>query len=669
MVSIHHLSIDLETYSSVDIQKSGLYKYVQSPDFEILLFAYSLDGAPAEVVDLANGEQFPCWMPEALHSAMFTKHAFNAPFEWYCLSKFLGLMEEQAKAWLSQWRCTMVHGMYCGYPAGLDAVGKALNLPQDAQKDKSGKALIKYFCVPCKPTKTNGERTRNLTAHEPEKWSLFKEYCRQDVVTEMEVERRFSRFPVPDFVQKEWETSTWMNARGVAVDAGLINGALSCDAAESAQLTAEAAHLTGLSNPNSQQQLLPWLRAHGTELPNLQKETVEEALKSDTLEADSRRVLSLRQELSKASVKKYIAMTSGLCADNRIRGLLQFYGANRTGRWAGRLVQVQNLPRTYLHGAELSQARELARTGCPDALRWRFGKVSSILSQLVRTAFVPREGCVFVDADFSAIEARVVAWLAGEQWVLDVFRTHGKIYEAAASQMFGVPIERIVKGNPEYDLRQKGKVATLALGYGGGDGALVQMGALQMGLTESELPEIVQKWRGANSAIVRCWTLINNAALTAVREGRATRLPRLTIAREADFTNNLDFLTVLLPSGRKLFYAQPHLTKDRWGRDSIGYYGVNQTTKKWEPQETYGGKLTENIVQAIARDCLAEAVERLEAAGIPVVFHIHDEVVCEVPKEHASLQKVVEIMSENPAWARDLPLAADGWAGDFFTKD
>lgn len=668
-MSIHHLSIDLETYSSVDIQKAGLYKYVQSPDFEILLFAYSLDGAPVEIIDLANGEQLPCWVWGALLSTKMRKHAFNAPFEWYCLSKFLGLLEEQSKAWLSQWRCTMLHGMYCGYPAGLDAVGKALNLPQDAQKDKSGKALIKYFCVPCKPTKVSGGRTRNFPAHDPEKWALFKDYCKQDVVTEMEVEKHFSHFPVPDFVQKEWETSTWMNARGVAADAGLIHGALNCNQAASIPLLEEARRLTGLANPGSNQQLLPWLRARGAELDNLQKETVSEYLKQGIGSAEVRRVLEIRQQLSKASISKFAAMERMRCTDNRLRGVLRFYGANRTGRWAGDIVQPQNVPRTYLHGAELSQARELARMGVPDALRWRFGKVSDILSQLVRTAFIPREGCVFVDADFSAIEARVVAWLAGETWVLDVFRTHGKIYEAAAAQMFGVPMERIVKGNPEYDLRQKGKVATLALGYGGSVPALIKMRALQMGLTEAELPEIVQKWRRANPAIVRYWKTAETAALHVVREGGAASAGKITFAREIDPGHGLDCLTARLPNGRKLFYIHPHITADRWGRPSLGYYGVNQTTKKWEPQETYGGKLTENLVQAIARDCLAEAIERLEAAGLPVVFHIHDEVVCEVPREQASLQKVINIMSENPAWAQDLPLAADGWTGDFFTKD
>lgn len=667
---MHTLSIDLETYSSEDIKKAGLYKYVQSPNFQILLFAYSFDGGSVEVADLTEtGGEIPALLGQALFDPGCMKHAYNAAFEWYCLSKLFSLSEEQRNAWLPQWRCTMLHGMYCGYPQGLDAVGKALWLPQDSQKDKSGKALIRYFCTPCKPTARNGGRTRNLPRHDREKWALFKEYCRQDVVTEMAVERRFSRFPVPDFIQKQWETDMRINARGAALETALAAGARACGAEETARLTEEAVQLTGLKNPNSPQQLLPWLRAHGLALDNLQKETVEDALGGDGLAPEVRRMLELRQGMSKASVKKYDAMQAAQCADGRVRGLLQFYGANRTGRWAGRLLQVQNLPRIYLHGEDLDLARELARTGFPDILRWRFGNVADTLSQLVRTALVPKPGCVFVDADFSAIEARVIAWLAGESWVLEVFRTHGRIYEATAAQMFGVPIGRIAKGNPEYALRQKGKVATLALGYNGGTSALTKMGALRMGIPEAELPDIVQKWRAANPAIVRCWKTVEQAALCALRDGRPVGALRLVFAREADPDNRLDFLTVALPSGRKLFYACPHLTKNRWGWDSLGYYGVNQTTKKWEPQETYGGRLTENIVQAIARDCLAEAIERLEAAGIPVVFHIHDEVVCEVPEGSADLETVTRILRQPPAWAPDLPLNADGWVGKYFTKD
>jgi len=668
-LSMHTLSVDLETYSSEEIKKAGLYKYVQAPDFQILLFAYSFDGGPVEVIDLAGGRA----LPEALRAALFdptcTKHAYNAAFEWYCLSKLFRLPEGQRDAWLSQWRCTMLHGMYCGYPQGLDAVGKALRLPQDAQKDKSGKALIRYFCTPCKPTNRNGGRIRNLPRHDPEKWALFKAYCKQDVVTEMAVERRFSRFPVPDFVQKQWETDLRMNARGVGLEAELAAGARACGAEEAARLAEEAVRLTGLRNPNSTQQLLPWLRAHGLALDNLQKETVEDALGMDGLPPEVRRMLELRQGMAKTSVKKYDAMQAAQCADGRVRGLLQFYGANRTGRWAGRLLQVQNLPRIFMHGEDLDTARELAQTGCPDMLRWRFGNVADTLSQLVRTALVPKPGCVFVDADFSAIEARVIAWLAGESWVLEVFRTHGRIYEATAAQMFGVPLDRIVKGNPEYALRQKGKVATLALGYNGGAPALKQMGALRMGIPEAELPDIVQKWRAANPAITRCWKTVEQAALCALRDGRPAGALRLLFSREADPENGLDFLTVTLPSGRKLFYACPHLTKNRWGWDSLGYHGVSQSSRQWAAQETYGGKLTENIVQAIARDCLAEAVERLEAAGIPVVFHIHDEVVCEVPEGSADLAAVAQILSQPPAWAPNLPLNADGWVGRYFTKD
>ena len=638
---------------------------MQSPDFQILLFAYSLDGAPVEVVDLAGSEALPYWMRDALLSATFTKHAHNAAFEWYCLSKYLKLTPDESRAWLRQWQCTMIQALYCGYPASLDVVGKALGLPEDKQKDRSGKALIKYFCQPCAATKTNGGRRRNLPEHEPEKWALFKEYCRQDVITEKTVSLRFSGHRVPKSVWQEWRTSTWMDARGVAVDTELVFRAIRCDQTESDRLTDEAKELTGLRNPNSGAQLLPWLKAHGLDIDNLRKETVAEQLSGD-LPVDARRVLELRQEMAKASVKKYIAMVNCLCDDCRIRGLTQFYGANRSGRWAGRLVQIQNLPRTYLHGEALDQARELTRAGNADTLRWRFGTVSDILSQLIRTAFIPRKGCVFVDVDFSAIEARVVAWLAGESWVLDVFRTHGKIYEATASQMFGVPIARIAKGNPEYELRQKGKVATLALGYGGTENALVSMGALRMGIAEDELSGIVQRWRSANPAIVRCWKTMENAALTAVRGRSTVTTGRIMFAREIDHTG-LDFLTALLPSGRKLYYAMPHITANRWGQPALGYYAADG--RKWYPVETWGGKLVENLVQAIARDCLSEAVERLEAAGIPVVFHVHDEVVCEVPRETASLQKVINIMNENPVWASDLPLAADGWIGDFYTKD
>lgn len=666
---MHHLSIDIETYSSVPIAKAGLYKYVQSPDFQVLLIAYSMDGAAVEVIDLTENPFIPQEFWSALRDLAVIKHAYNAAFEWYCLSKWLRLSEEESMDWLNQWHCTMLHGLYCGYTAGLDATGKALGLPSDKQKLTTGKALIKYFSVPCKPTKANGGRTRNLPHHDVDKWKLFIEYCRQDVVTEMEIERQLSRFPVPVHVQEEWAQDQIINARGVAMDTELISGAIDCSERITAELMAEAREITGLNNPKSVAQLIGWLREQGVDTDTLRKEDVADLLTRDDLPTDVRRVLEIRQELGKTSVTKYQAMVAAMCSDNRIRGLLQFYGANRTGRWAGRLVQVQNLPRTYLHGGMLDFARDAARAEKPEVLRFVYGSVPDTLSQLVRTAFVPKKGHLFVDADFSAIEARVVAWLAGEEWVLQVFRTHGKIYEATASQMFGVLIDRIKKGNPEYSLRQKGKVATLALGYQGGSGALIAMGALRMGLSEDELPEIVTKWRAANPAIVRCWKSLEQAAIQAIETGRACQTHGLLFAREADVENGQDFLTILLPSGRKLYYAKPHLGLNKWGNKSIHYYGMNQTTKKWETTDTYGGKLTENCVQAIARDCLAVNIDRLEKAGYPVVFHIHDEVVLEVPEDRADLDTVVKIMSQPISWAPGLPMAADGWVGNYFTKD
>ena len=469
---IHHLSIDLETFSSVPIAKAGAQKYISSPDFEILLFAYSLDGAPVEVIDLARGEQLPPWLVGAIFSPKYIKHAYNAPFEWGCLSKFLG-----ATLPPDQWRCTMLHGLYCGYTAGLEATGRALGLPEDKRKLSTGKALIRYFCVPCKPSQANGGRTRNLPQHDPGKWKLFWEYCQQDVVTEMTIENLLSAFPVPDFVQKQWETDLMINARGVAVDMDLVIGALYLGDTVRQNLMAEATAISGLNNPNSVAQLSSWLQTEtGEEVSDLRKDTVSKLLGQDGNSPQVQRMLEIRQELGKTSTKKYDAIEAAVCPDGRVRGLLQFYGANRTGRWAGRLVQVQNLPRTYTE--PLGLARELVKERKLDALRMIYGAVPDTLSQLIRTAFVAPEGHVLIDADFSAIEARVISWLAGEEWRLEVFRTHGRIYEASASQMFGVPIELIKKGNPEYALRQKGKVAELALGYQGSTGALINMGCL-----------------------------------------------------------------------------------------------------------------------------------------------------------------------------------------------
>lgn len=653
-----HLSIDIETFSSVDIKKSGLYKYVQSPDFQILLFAYSFDGEPVQIVDLAQGEQLPPEIISALQDPSVIKHAFNAAFEWYCINKFY-------RSPLEQWQCTMVHALYCGYPAALGQVNEAMGLPEDKRKLSTGLALIRTFCCPCKPTKSNGRRTRTLPHHEPEKWNLFKEYNKQDVVAEMEVERRLSAFPVPDDEQNLWVLDQIINERGVMVDRQLIDGALYCDDISTKQLMAEATQITGLDNPKSVQQLTKWLQEEtGEEISNLQKGTVTNML--ETTQSDTaRRMLEIRQELAKTSVKKYMAMTEAVCDDSRIRGLVQFYGANRTGRWAGRIVQIHNLPRNYL--STLNHARECVMGKKYDAIKLIYGSVPDTLSQLIRTAFIPADGCRFIVADFSAIEARVLAWLAGEDWVLDVFRSHGKIYEACASQMFGVPIELIKKGNPEYALRQKGKVATLALGYQGSVGALITMGALNMGLTEDELPEIVNRWRNANKRIAGMWYAVENTVLNVMKTGQPAGLNGLIIARECD--NNYSYLTVTLPSGRKLFYVNPFLKENQFGKEALWYWGLNQTTKKWEPDSTYGGKMVENIVQAIARDCLAVSMKRLAANGYPIVFHVHDEVIIEMPIGQGSLDDACDIMGRPIPWAQGLPLRADGFECSYYRKE
>ena len=662
---MHHLSIDLETYSSVPLAKAGAQKYIQSPDFQILLFAYSVDGAPVEIIDLARGEYLPPWLVQAITSPDYIKHAYNAPFEWGCLSKFLGALPP------SQWRCTMFHGLYCGYTAGLEATGKALGLPEDKKKLNTGKALIRYFCVPCKPSKANGQRTRNLPHHDPAKWELFREYCRQDVVTEMEIERRLSAFPVPDFVQKQWETDLIINARGVAVDMELVGGALFLGATVRQNLMTEAMQLSGLNNPNSVAQLTEWLQEEtGEELADLRKDTVARLLKEDNNSLKVRRMLEIRQELGKTSTKKYDAIEAAVCADGRVRGLLQFYGANRTGRWAGRLVQVQNLPRTYTEPLDL--AREMVQRRNLDGLRAVYGSVPDTLSQLIRTAFIAPEGHVFIDADFSAIEARVISWLAGEQWRLEVFRTHGKIYEASASQMFGVPLEHIKKGRPEYALRQKGKVAELALGYQGSTGALINMGALDMGIPETDLPDIVSRWREANKRIRDLWYSMDNAAIQVITQGGTVGINSLILSREYDCNQGTDCMTITLPSGRKLYYVSPSIGQNQWDKPSIAYMGMDQKTKRWKRIETYGGKLVENCVQAIARDCLADTIERLEAAGLPVIFHVHDEVVIDITPwadNDTMLDLVCSIMRTPISWAPDLPLNADGWVGHYFRKD
>lgn len=671
---LHHLSIDLETYSTVSIGAAGSYRYILDPSFEILLFAYSLDGMPVEVIDVASGQVIPLWLKNALKNSLYIKHAYNAAFEWFALSKYLG--------WLppDQWRDTMLHALYCGYPASLDAAGRAMGLPEDKKKLTTGKALIRYFCVPCKPSNANGNHTRNLPKHDPAKWKLFKEYNGQDVVTEMEIDRRLSAFPVPAFVQKQWETDLTMNARGVAADMEMVSGALVIGATVKSQLMAEARQLSGLDNPNSIKQLARWLTEatdSDAEITSVAKETVATMLKQPQ-PANVQRMLEIRQELGKTSTKKYDALETCIADDGRVRGLLQFYGANRTGRWAGRLVQVQNLPRTYTH--PLPPARQLVKDRNIDGLRLMYGSINDTLSQLIRTAFVATPGNVLIDADFSAIEARVISWLAGQEWRLEVFRTHGKIYEASASQMFHVPIEKIKKGNPEYALRQRGKVAELALGYQGGVSAMRRMdtGHNLDDLSDDEVKGIVDRWRETNSMIRDLWNIVDSAAVTVITNGGAQTIRSettdavITLACELDVITGTRYMTILLPSGRKLYYPSPEIGVNRWGNPSVSYMGQNQTTKRWERVETYGGKLVENIVQAIARDCLAIAIENLEAQGLHVVFHIHDEVVIDTPAwadNDTMLDTVTKIMTKPIPWAQALPLNADGWVDKFFKKD
>lgn len=657
---MNHLSIDIETRSSVDIGKAGLYKYAQSPDFEILLFAYKWNQEPVEIVDLKCGERIPEEIRRALSDQGVMKHAYNAAFEWYCLNR------AGYKTPLPEWQCTMAHGLYCGYTAGLDATGKAIGLPQDKQKLAVGKALIRYFCVPCKPTKTNGGRTWNQPWHDKAKWSLFREYCKQDVVTEFEIESRLSLFPMPLEEQHQWQMDVWMNAFGVRVDENLIEGALYVDSISTERLTEEAVTLTGLENPNSPAQLLQWLSEHGTALENLQKETVSAALDRENLPEDVRRILEIRQQLGKTSIKKYVAMDIAKGEGQRIRGLTQYYGANRTGRWAGRMVQMQNLPRNYIK--TLDYARETVKKKNYDGLRLLYGNVPDTLSQLIRTAFIPSEGNKFVVADFSAIEARVIAWLAGEQWVNEVFATHGKIYEATASQMFHVPLEKIVKGNPEYALRQKGKVATLALGYQGGSAALIAMGALKQGLTEEELPDIVQRWRQANPRIRDLWYSVENAAIAAMTTAQPQAINGLIFSLEGDLLYGQTFLTVRLPSGRKLFYPKPFLRENQFGKMALHYYAIGQQTKKWGIESTYGGKMTENIVQAVARDCLAVTLERIAARGLQVVFHVHDEVIIDAPME-TTVDEICDLMAEPIPWAEGLILKGAGFESNYYMKD
>ena len=643
------LSIDLETYSDQPLAKTGVYRYVESPDFEILLFAYSVDGGPVRQIDLACGEKIPSEILCALEDDKVIKWAFNANFERICLSRFLGYPTGDYLE-PDSWKCSMVWAAYMGLPLSLEGAGAVLGL--EKQKLAEGKDLIKYFCQPCAPTKSNGLRTRNLPKHAPDKWLTFKKYNIRDVETEMSIQARLLKYPVPDSVWEEYHLDQEINDRGVGLDMELVRQAIQMDGRSRSELTQAMKELTSLDNPNSVQQMKQWLADNGVETDTLGKKAVAELLK--TAPPQLQKVLTLRQQLAKSSVKKYQAMETAVCADGRARGMFQFYGANRTGRWAGRIIQMQNLPQNHLD--DLSEARGLVRAGGFDALEMLYEDVPDTLSQLIRTAFVPQENRKFIVADFSAIEARVIAWLAGEKWRQDVFAEGKDIYCASASQMFGVPVEKHgVNGH----LRQKGKIAELALGYGGSVGALKAMGALEMGLSEDELPALVSAWRQANPKIVQFWWAVDRAVMDAVARRTTTKTHGIIFSAR----NGMLFIT--LPSGRSLSYVKPKIGENRFGGDCITYEGVGGT-KKWERIDSYGPKFVENIVQATSRDILCYAMKTLRCCSI--VMHIHDEVVIEADRR-MSLQAVCDQMGRTPPWASGLQLRADGYETDFYKKD
>lgn len=643
------LSIDLETYSDQPLAKTGVYRYVESPDFEILLFAYSVDGGSVQQIDLACGEKIPSEILSALEDETVTKWVFNANFERICLSRFLGYPTGDYLE-PDSWKCSMVWAAYMGLPLSLEGVGAVLGL--EKQKLTEGKDLIKYFCQPCAPTKSNGQRTRNLPEHAPDKWLAFKRYNIRDVETEMSIQARLSKYPVPDSVWEEYHLDQEINDRGVGLDMELVRQAIQMDGRSRSELTQAMKELTSLDNPNSVQQMKQWLADNGVETDTLGKKAVAKLLK--TAPPQLQKVLTLRQQLAKSSVKKYQAMETAVCADGRARGMFQFYGANRTGRWAGRIIQMQNLPQNHLD--DLSEARGLVRCGDFDALEMLYEDVPDTLSQLIRTAFVPQENRKFIVADFSAIEARVIAWLAGEKWRQDVFAEGKDIYCASASQMFGVPVEKHgVNGH----LRQKGKIAELALGYGGSVGALKAMGALEMGLQEDELPALVSAWRQANPKIVQFWWAVDRAVMDAVTRKTTTKTHGII------FSTRNGMLFITLPSGRSLAYVKPKIGENRFGGDCITYEGVGGT-KKWEQLDSYGPKFVENIVQATSRDILCYAMQTLRCCSI--VMHIHDEVVIEADRR-MSLQAVCDQMGRTPPWAKGLQLRADGYETDFYKKD
>lgn len=640
---MRHLNIDIETYSSNDI-KNGVYKYADAEDFEILLFAYSVDGGEVECLDLTK-QDLPDDIRDMLFDKEVRKHAFNAQFERVCLSRYLGVPTYLDP---SQWQCTMVLAQELGLPSSLERCANYLNLAQE--KDAAGKNLIKYFSIPCKPTKVNGGRTRNLPEHDPEKWQMFIDYCVQDVVVEMAIAEKLEAIPVNE---REWDyyaCDQRINDRGVELDTELVESALYCKDLKMESLSKELKDITGLDNPNSRAQLLPWLKEKGYSASALTKSDVENEIKS--ADGELKRVLELKLQTAMSSLKKYEAMERAMCSDNRVHGLLQFYGASRTGRWAGRVVQVQNLARNYL--SDLDDARNFVKKRDIDAVEILYDSLNDTLKQLIRTALIAKEGTEFYVSDFSAIEARVIAWFAGEKWRLEVFATHGKIYEASASQMFGIPIEEVDKG-----LRQKGKIAELALGYQGGPGALKQMGALNMGLEEGELQGLVDDWRRANPNIVQFWKDVQRAATKALKTRRPIKLGKLT------FNYRKGFLLIKLPSGRNLAYARAKVESGDYG-DKISYEGQGDKAY-FTKQETYGGKLVENIVQATARDILAEALLRIEEAGHDVVFHVHDEAIIE--GAGMTIEEVNNLMAQAPEWAEGLPLNSEGYITKYYMKD
>ena len=648
-VFMRNLSIDLETYSSADIGKSGVYRYVEAQDFEILLFGYSIDGQPVQVVDLACSERIPEDVLSALDDPAVTKWAFNASFERICLSRYLRL---PSGTYLDpdQWRCSMVWSAYLGLPLSLAGVGTVLKL--DKQKLETGKDLIKFFCQPCAPTKANGGRTRNRPGDAPEKWVMFKSYNLRDVETEMSIQEKLSRFPVPDFVWDEYHLDQEINDRGIRLDMQMVDHAIRIDAQSSAELAQKMQALTALENPNSVAQMKAWLAEHGMEVESLGKKDIKALLRDAP--PDLSEALLLRQQLAKSSVRKYQAMQNCVCEDGWAHGMFMFYGANRTGRFSGRLIQLQNLPQNHME--DLEQARELVRSGDYAALQALYDSVPDVLSELIRTAFVPYEGGKFIVADFSAIEARVIAWMAGEQWRLDVFHDGGDIYCASASQMFGVPV---VKHGINGHLRQKGKIAELALGYGGSVGALKAMGALEMGLQEEELKPLVDAWRDANPNITQLWWDVDEA----VKKTVSLKVP--TGTHGIRFVYESGFLFICLPSGRRLAYVKPRIGENRFGGESVTYEGIGGT-KKWERLESYGPKFVENIVQGLSRDILCHAMKTLRCYGI--VAHVHDEIIIEADPK-VSLDAICKQMGRTPPWARGLILRADGYETQFYKKD